>query len=122
MVFVVLFCGGEMVVVLSECIYVLWVKVWCCWLSNEDVLWLYFEVCGFRKLFLEELLWVEQIVVFWVVCVVVVLYGVGLVNLVFCEVGVWVVEIFNCVYVNLCFWCLVVFKGFDYWVVVVCGD
>ena len=115
-------CGGETAVAPSERIYVSRAKARRRRLSNEDALWPHLEARGFRKLFLEEMPWVEQIAAFRAARVVVAPHGAGLANLVFCEAGARVVEIFNRAYVNPCFWRLAALKGLDYRAVVARGD
>jgi capsular polysaccharide biosynthesis protein len=89
--------------------------------ANEETLWASLEVRGFRKVFLEELTWAEQIAAFRGAREVVAAHGAGLANLVFCEAGTRVVELFDRAYVNPCYWRLAALAGLDYRPVVVAG-
>jgi capsular polysaccharide biosynthesis protein len=63
---------------------------------------------------LEEMTWSDQIVAFCSAREIVAPHGAGLANLVFCERGTRVVELFNSEYVNPCFWRLAAVRGLDY--------
>lgn len=82
--------------------------------SNEAALWSHLEACGFVKVCLEELSWTEQINAFAHAKVIVAPHGAGLANLVFCQPGARVIELFNRSYVNPCFWRLASVVGLDY--------
>ena len=82
--------------------------------SNEAELWRHLEVRGFKKIRLEDLKWADQINAFAHAKVVVAPHGAGLANLVFCQPGVRVVELFDNGYVNPCFWRLAGIKALDY--------
>lgn len=90
--------------------------------SNEEALWPQLEARGFRKIFLEDMSWPEQIAVFKRARVVVGPHGAGLANLVFCEEGTRVVEMFGRSYFNPCFWRLAALKGLDYRAVVAADE
>ncbi len=90
--------------------------------ANEEALWAQIEARGFRKVFLEELTWVEQIAVFRGAREIVAPHGAGLANLVFCEEGTRVVELFNRTYVNPCFWRVAALTRLDYRPVVAAGE
>jgi capsular polysaccharide biosynthesis protein len=91
-------------------------------LANEEALCARLEARGFRNVFLEELTWTQQMAVFRGAREIVAPHGAGLANLVFCETGTRVVELFNRVYVNPCFWRLAALKRMDYRPVVAAGD
>lgn len=82
--------------------------------TNEPELWTELEQSGFVKVQLEELNWPEQINAFRHAKVVVAPHGAGLANLVFCQPGTRVVELFNRSYVHGCFWRLAALQGLDY--------
>ncbi|ATC62949.1 hypothetical protein CMV30_02650 [Nibricoccus aquaticus] len=90
--------------------------------ENEEALWAQVEARGFQKVFLEELTWAEQIAVFRGAREIVAPHGAGLANLVFCEEGTRVVELFNRAYVNPCFWRVAALKRLDYRPVVTAGE
>ena len=90
--------------------------------SNDDALWSALEPLGFRRAFLENLSWPQQMALFRRVRVVVAPHGAGLANLVFCEPGTRVVELFNRRYVNPCFWRLASIVRADYRPVVAAGE
>ena len=83
-------------------------------LTNEPELWDALEKRGFVKLRLEELTWSEQISAFRAAKVIVAPHGAGLANLVFCNSGTQVVELFHRSYVNGCYWQLAALKALDY--------
>jgi capsular polysaccharide biosynthesis protein len=82
--------------------------------SNEAELCRLLEARGFRKVHAEELSWREQINAFAQAKVIVAPHGAGLANLVFCQPGARVVELFNRAYVNPCFGRLAALKALDY--------
>jgi hypothetical protein len=82
--------------------------------ANENELWRHLEARRFTKLFLEELSWRDQINAFRHAKEIVAPHGAGLANLVFCQPGVRIVELFNREYINPCFWRLAGAKGLDY--------
>jgi capsular polysaccharide biosynthesis protein len=82
--------------------------------TNKTELWRHLEAHGFKQVVLEEVAWAEQINVFAQAKVIVAPHGAGLANLVFCQPGARVVELFNRAYVNPCFWRLAALKGLDY--------
>lgn len=81
---------------------------------NEDELWRSLGSQGFARIHLENLTWSEQIAVFRSAKVIVAAHGAGLANLVFCQPGTRVVELFDRSYVNGCFWQLAALKELDY--------
>jgi hypothetical protein len=83
-------------------------------LINEPELWSALESRAFVKLHLEELSWSEQIAAFRSAKVIVAPHGAGLANLVFCQPGTRIVELFNRSYVNPCYWWLASLQGLDY--------
>jgi hypothetical protein len=89
--------------------------------TNEPELWTELEKSGFVKVPLEELAWPEQINAFRHAKVVVAPHGAGLANLVFCQPGTRVVELFNRSYLHGCFWRLAALQGLDYRPVVPAG-
>lgn len=89
--------------------------------ANEPELWAELATRGFVKLHLEELTWPQQIAAFREAKVIVAPHGAGLANLVFCEAGVKVVEVFHRSYVNGCYWQLAALKALDYLPVVLPG-
>ena len=89
---------------------------------NEGELWRALESRGFAKVSLEDLSWREQIAAFRRAKIVVGPHGAGLANLVFCEAGTRVVELFNRAFMHPGYWRLAVLKGLDYRPVVVAGE
>jgi capsular polysaccharide biosynthesis protein len=85
---------------------------------DEALLWAALEARGFRRLFLEEMSWPEQIVAFSRARVVVSPHGAGLANSVFCRPGARIVELFHHAYVNLCHGRVASLKGLEYRAVV----
>ena len=81
---------------------------------NETELWPQLERRGFKKVHLEELSWREQLGAFRHARVIVGPHGAGLANLVFCEPGTRVVELFNRAFVNPGYWRLAALNGLDY--------
>lgn len=77
---------------------------------------------GFVAVRLEDLPWAEQIDRFRRAKVIVAPHGAGLANLVFCEPGTRVIELFDRSYVNGCFWQLAALRGLDYRPLVAAGD
>jgi len=77
---------------------------------------------GFVAVRLEALPWAEQINRFRRAKVIVAPHGAGLANLVFCEPGTRVIELFDRSYVNGCFWQLAALRGLDYQPLVAAGD
>ncbi|MBW8780582.1 MAG: DUF563 domain-containing protein [Verrucomicrobia bacterium] len=88
---------------------------------NEAALWPVLQAQGFQKTHLEDLSWEEQIAAFREAKIVVAPHGAGLANLTFCQPGTRVVEFFNRVYFNPCFWRLAALAGLDYRPVVTSG-
>jgi capsular polysaccharide biosynthesis protein len=82
--------------------------------AREEELWSSLESRGFRRLFLEEMAWVDQIDAFRNAQEVVSAHGAGLANIAFCRTGTRVIELFHCGYVNPCFWRLASVKRLDY--------
>ena len=82
--------------------------------ANEAELWPQLSARGFVKLKLEELTWREQINAFRHARIVVAPHGAGLANLVFCQAGATVAELFNRSYVNPCFWQVAALRNLDY--------
>jgi len=89
---------------------------------NETALAHALEVHGFVSVQLEALTWAEQIAAFRSAKVIVAPHGAGLANLVFCQHGTRVVELFRRDYVNGCYWQLAALKGLDYRPIVARGD
>jgi capsular polysaccharide biosynthesis protein len=81
---------------------------------EEEAIWPALEGRGFRRLFLEDMEWADQITAFCNAREVVSAHGAGLANLVFCKRGTRVVELFHYRYVNPCFWRLAAVKALDY--------
>lgn len=69
---------------------------------------------GFVPVALEDLDWLEQIVLFKNVREIVAPHGAGLANLVFCEKKPIVIELFNSSYAHWCFWQLANLVGAQY--------
>lgn len=82
--------------------------------ANEAELWPQLSARGFVNLKLEELTWREQINAFRHARIIVAPHGAGLANLVFCQPGAIVVELFNRSYVNGCFWQVAALRNLDY--------
>lgn len=91
-------------------------------LSNEAALWPALAAAGFTRVVLEELSWAEQIAAFRAAKVIVAPHGAGLANLIFCDPGTRVVEIFNRDYVHWNYWQLASLLGLDYRPVVSAGE
>jgi len=81
---------------------------------NEVELWTELQGAGFVRIRLEQLTWTEQINAFRHAKVVVAPHGAGLANLVFCQPGTRVVELFNRSYVHGCYWRLAALQRLDY--------
>ena len=90
--------------------------------TNEAALWTELAAHGFVKLHLEELTWARQITAFRAAKVIVAPHGAGLANLVFCQSGTKVIELFHRSYVNPCYWQLAALKELDYRPLVPLGD
>lgn len=91
-------------------------------LSNEAALWPRLEARGFARVVLEELSWAEQIAAFRAAKAIVAPHGAGLANLVFCEPGTRVVELFHRDYVHWTYWQLASLLALDYLPLVSVGD
>jgi len=89
--------------------------------SNDAELWPWLQSRGFVKVCTEDLSWVDQIEVFRGAKVVVAPHGAGLANLVFCQPGTRVIELFNRSYVNGCYWRLASIRELDYRPMVAAG-
>lgn len=76
-------------------------------LANEDALWPLLEARGFTRLDPGKHTVQEQIDLFSAASVVVAPHGAALANLVFCNPGVRVLELFAPRYVNPCYWVIV---------------
>ena len=90
--------------------------------ANETELWVELAAHGFVKLHLEELTWAQQITAFRAAKVIVAPHGAGLANLVFCQPGTKVIELFHRSYVSPLYWQLAALKGLDYRPIVPAGD
>lgn len=90
--------------------------------TNETALWTELAAQGFVKLHLEELTWAQQITAFRAAKVIVAPHGAGLANLVFCQPGTKVIELFHRSYVSPLYWQLAALKGLDYRPLVPSGD
>jgi capsular polysaccharide biosynthesis protein len=99
---------------LGECLYISRAKAKRRRVANEPELWSALESRGFVKVYLEELTWSEQIAAFRSAKVIVAPHGAGLANLVFCQAGTKVVELFNRSYVNPVYWQLASSQALDY--------
>jgi capsular polysaccharide biosynthesis protein len=82
--------------------------------TNESVLWPVLEAAGFAKVALENLSWAEQINAFRQAKMVVAAHGAGLANLVFCQPGTKVVELFNRSYLHWTYWQIAALQSLDY--------
>ena len=82
--------------------------------ANEPELWAQLAARGFVKVHLEELTWRQQINAFRCAKIIVAPHGAGLANLVFCQAGTKVIELFHRSYVNGCYWQLAALKALDY--------
>jgi len=71
---------------------------------NEEELWRKLSTQGFEKVALETLTVAEQAKLFFSSSVIVAQHGAGLTNLVFCQPGTKVLEIFTPSWVNPCYW------------------
>lgn len=90
--------------------------------ANEAELWSALEARGFRRLYLEDMPWRDQLAAFRSAKIVVASHGAGLANLVWCQPGTRVVELFRRDYVNGLFWQLAAMKGLDYRPLVRAGE
>ena len=90
--------------------------------ANESELWTELAGHGFVKLHLEELTWAQQITAFRAAKVIVAPHGAGLANLVFCQPGTKVIELFHRSYVSPLYWQLAALKELDYRPLVPSGD
>lgn len=91
-------------------------------LVQESEIWPRLEAREFERLFLENMSWEEQIAAFAAAEVVVAPHGAGLANLVFCQPGTRVIELFDRRYLHWCYWQLAVVSGLEYHAVVSEGD
>ena len=83
---------------------------------NEDVLFEQLsETLNFKRIYLEQLTWKEQISVFRNARFIISPHGAGLSNLVFCQAKTNVVEIFNPRYLHWCYWQLSSVRGLNYY-------
>ena len=99
---------------LGECLYISRDKARRRRVTNEPELWVQLAARGFVKVHLEELTWRQQINAFRSAKVIVAPHGAGLANLVFCQAGTKVIELFHRSYVNGCYWQLAAVKALDY--------
>lgn len=107
---------------LSERIYISRARAKRRRISNEDPLWARLKARGFSKVHLEDLTWAEQIVLFRAAKEIVSAHGAGMANVIFCEKGTRVVELFHRRYLNPCYWRLSALAELDYRPVVAPGD
>ncbi len=82
--------------------------------ANEAELWTELTTHGFTKIHLEKLTWAQQITACRAAKVIVAPHGAGLANLVFCQRGTKVIELFHRSYVSPLYWQLATLKGLDY--------
>lgn len=71
---------------------------------NEKALFDALLPFGFEKVYLENLSIADQAALFASAELIVAPHGAGLTNLIFCDPGTKVIEIFNAQYLNSCFW------------------
>jgi capsular polysaccharide biosynthesis protein len=76
---------------------------------------------GFEEVFTEKMSFLEQVRLFAGATDIVAPHGAGLSNLVFCQPGTRVVEVFSPNYVNGCFWALANWARIDYYYVLGSG-
>jgi capsular polysaccharide biosynthesis protein len=82
--------------------------------TNEAEVATTLKAHSFTEVRLEELNWREQISVFRQAKLIVAPHGAGLANLIFCQRGTRVIELFSRSYLNGCFWQLAALRGLDY--------
>ena len=82
---------------------------------NEDELINFLEPYGFERIILESLSVVEQAELFSQAKMIIAPHGSGLTNLVFCQPGTQVIELFSPNYVYHCYWWISNLVGLDYY-------
>jgi len=81
---------------------------------NENELLNYLSGHGFEIIFAEEMTVAEQALLFSTARVIICSHGSALTNLVFCQKGTIVLDIFNSSHINSCFWFLSQVNQLDY--------
>lgn len=82
---------------------------------NEEALLPILEDNGFKICYMEKYSQEEQAALFYHAEVIVAPHGAGLSNLVYCQEGTKVLEIFNPAYVPVMFWCICSQMNLDYY-------
>jgi capsular polysaccharide biosynthesis protein len=77
---------------------------------------------GFEEIFTEGMSFLEQVRLFASAREIVAPHGAGLSNLVFCQPGTRVLEVFSPNYVNGCFWALANWAQIDYYYILGTGN
>lgn len=100
---------------LSKQIYISRANASCRRVINEVEVINFLKKFGFEQVTLESLSVSEQAALFSSAQVVVAPHGAGLSNVVFCNPGTKVIELFSANYVNVCFWALSNQVGCEYY-------
>ena len=100
---------------LPKRIYISRAKASCRRVINEVEVINFLKKFGFEQITLESLSVSEQAALFSSAQVVVAPHGAGLSNVVFCNPGTKVIELFSANYVNVCFWALSNQVGCEYY-------
>ncbi len=87
-------------------------------LTNEAAVQQFLTSYGFQVVYLEALTVAEQAALFAGAQAIAAPHGAGLTNLVFCQSGTRVIELFPPNYVNVCYWALSNQVGLDYYYLV----
>lgn len=90
-------------------------------LLNEDAVMARLEPMGFRKITMTGLTVADQAALFRNARVVITPHGSGLTNMVFCNPGTVVIELFQPAYVNTCYWAIADFLGIEYYALIGLG-
>ena len=88
---------------------------------NEDEVFEYMSAIGFTTIYLEEHNFKTQIALLSNAEVIVAPHGAGLTNLIWCNPGTKVLEIFSPNYVNICFWSIANQLQLDYYYLIGIG-
>jgi Glycosyltransferase 61 len=83
-------------------------------ITNEDEVLECLLIAGFTPIYLEEYNFITQIALLSNAEIIVAPHGAGLTNLIWCNTGTKVLEIFSPNYVNVCFWTIADRLGLEY--------
>jgi len=89
---------------------------------HESELEAYLQGLGFETVVLGALTVAEQAATFQSAEIIIAPHGAGLTNLVFCNPGTLIIEIFAPSYINCCYWALSNWIGARYWFILGSGE